>query len=81
MHAAVLLPRLARWPLLRWGSKVTQLCLFAFPPCPACSAVYILLPPTTPQVATLRGYPLYRVAATEVLADSRNGRWKAADHR
>jgi hypothetical protein len=33
------------------------------------------------QVATLRGYPLYRVAATEVLADSRNGRWKAADHR
>lgn len=34
-----------------------------------------------PQVATLRGFPLYRVAATEVLADSRNGRWKAADHR
>lgn len=33
------------------------------------------------QVAMLRGYPLYRVAATEVLADSRNGRWKAADHR
>lgn len=33
------------------------------------------------QVAELRGHPLYRVTATEVLADTRNGRWKAADHR
>lgn len=33
------------------------------------------------QVAELRGHPLYRVATTEVLADTRNSKWKAADHR
>lgn len=33
------------------------------------------------QAATLRGHPLYRVTATEVLSDTRNGKWKAGDHR
>ena len=33
------------------------------------------------EAATLRGHPLYRVTATQVLADTRNGKWKAADHR
>ncbi|KAL4856549.1 Phosphoinositide phosphatase SAC7 [Chlorella vulgaris] len=31
--------------------------------------------------ATLRGHPLYRVTGTEVLADTRNGKWKSSDHR
>lgn len=29
----------------------------------------------------LRGHPLYRVTAVEVLADTRNGKWKSSDHR
>jgi hypothetical protein len=37
--------------------------------------------PCPPQAATLRGHPLYRVTGTEVLADTRNGKWKSSDHR
>ena len=33
------------------------------------------------QAAVLRGHTLYRVAATKVLADTRNGKWKSSDHR
>lgn len=33
------------------------------------------------QVARVRGHPLLRVAATEVLADFSNRKWKAADRR
>lgn len=33
------------------------------------------------EAATLRGHPLYRVTATQVLADTRNGKWKSSDHR
>ena len=33
------------------------------------------------QAASLRGHPLFRVTGTEVLADTRNGKWKASDHR
>ncbi|PSC73450.1 phosphoinositide phosphatase SAC8 isoform X2 [Micractinium conductrix] len=32
------------------------------------------------EVATLRGHPLFRVTKTEVLADTRNGKWKSTDH-
>ena len=42
---------------------------------PACGS-----PRALAQVATLRGHPLYKVTSTEVLADSRNSRWKAEDH-
>ena len=28
----------------------------------------------------MRGFPVFRVASTQVLADTRNGRWKAVDH-
>jgi len=33
------------------------------------------------EVATLRGYPLYRITSTQVLVDTTNGKWKADDHR
>ncbi|EFN52170.1 hypothetical protein CHLNCDRAFT_59012 [Chlorella variabilis] len=33
------------------------------------------------EAAMLRGHPLYRVTAVEVLADTRNGKWKSSDHR
>lgn len=32
------------------------------------------------EVATLRGYPLYKITSTKVLADFHNGKWKAVDH-
>ena len=38
-----------------------------------------LRPAPPRQVAVVRGYPCYRVASTQVLADTRNGRWKAVD--
>lgn len=33
------------------------------------------------QVAELRGHPVYKVTATQVLADSNNRQWKDRDHR
>lgn len=50
------------------------------PPTQAAAAAAASLPCAL-QAATLRGHPLYRVTATEVLADTRNGKWKAGDHR
>lgn len=49
-------------------------------PVPFPTLLVLRLPGWT-QAATLRGHPLYRLTATEVLADTSNGKWKASDHR
>jgi hypothetical protein len=43
------------------------------------SAAHAALQRAVPQVATLRGHPLYRVTSTQVLADTRGSKWTPAD--